>query len=43
MFEIGIPELLIVQVILMIVLGTNKFPQLGTGLAKRIRSFNKRG
>ncbi len=39
MFGIGMPELLIILVIIMIIFGANKLPQMGAGLAKGIRSF----
>jgi sec-independent protein translocase protein TatA len=39
MFGIGIPELVIILVIIMIIFGANKLPQIGSGLAKGIRNF----
>jgi sec-independent protein translocase protein TatA len=41
MFGIGMPELVIILVIIMIIFGANKLPQMGAGLAKGIRSFKK--
>ena len=41
MFGIGMPELVIILVIVMIILGANKLPQMGAGLAKGIRNFKK--
>jgi sec-independent protein translocase protein TatA len=41
MFGIGMPELLIILVIIMIIFGANKLPQMGAGLAKGIRNFKK--
>ncbi len=41
MFGIGIPELIIILVIVMIIFGANKIPQMGAGLAKGIRNFKK--
>jgi sec-independent protein translocase protein TatA len=38
---IGMPELLIILVIVMIVFGANKLPQIGEGLGKGIRNFKK--
>jgi len=39
MFGIGVPELVIILVIIMIIFGANKLPQIGSGLAKGIRNF----
>ena len=39
MFGIGMPELVIILVIVMIIFGANKLPQMGAGLAKGIRNF----
>ncbi len=41
MFGIGMPELVVILVIIMIIFGTNKLPQMGAGLAKGIRNFKK--
>lgn len=41
MFGIGMPELLIILVIIMVIFGANKLPQMGAGLAKGIRNFKK--
>ena len=41
MFGIGMPELVIILVIIMIICGANKLPQMGAGLAKGIRNFKK--
>lgn len=41
MFGIGMPELVIILVIIMIIFGANKLPQMGAGLAKGIRDFKK--
>ncbi len=35
------PELVIILVIIMIIFGANKLPQMGAGLAKGIRNFKK--
>lgn len=39
MFGIGMPEMIIVLVIALIVVGPAKLPQLGQSLGKSIRSF----
>ncbi len=41
MFGIGMPELVVILVIIMIIFGANKLPQMGSGLAKGIRNFKK--
>jgi sec-independent protein translocase protein TatA len=41
MFGIGMPELLILLVIIMIIFGAGKLPEIGTGLGKAIRGFKK--
>jgi len=41
MFGIGMPELVIILVIVMIIFGANKLPQMGAGLANGIRNFKK--
>ena len=38
---IGMPELLVILVIVLIVFGANKLPQIGEGLGKVIRNFKK--
>ncbi len=38
---IGMPELLVIMVIVLIIFGANKLPQIGEGLGKGIRSFKK--
>jgi sec-independent protein translocase protein TatA len=38
---IGMPELLIILVIVFIIFGANKLPQIGEGLGRGIRNFKK--
>ena len=38
---IGMPELIIILVIILIIFGANKLPQIGEGLGKGIRNFKK--
>jgi len=38
---LGMPELLVILVIILIIFGANKFPQIGEGLGKGIRNFKK--
>ena len=39
MFWIGIPELLIIMVIILIIFGAGKLPEIGAGMGKAIRNF----
>lgn len=41
MGRIGLPELLIVLLILVVLFGATKIPQLGRGLGEGIRNFKK--
>lgn len=41
MFGLGFQELLIILVIILIVFGVGKLPQIGEGLGKAIRGFKK--
>ncbi len=41
MFGIGMPELLVVLVIVLIIFGAGKLPDIGLGLGKAIRGFKK--
>ncbi|AMD93639.1 twin-arginine translocase TatA/TatE family subunit [Desulfomicrobium orale] len=41
MFGIGIPELLIILVIVLIIFGANKLPEIGAGMGKAIKNFKK--
>ncbi len=38
---IGMPELLIILVIILIIFGAGKLPEIGKGLGKGIRNFKK--
>lgn len=38
---IGVWELLIILVIIMVLFGANKLPEIGSGLGKAIRNFKK--
>jgi len=41
MFNIGMPELVIILVIVLIIFGAGKLPEIGSGLGKGIRNFKK--
>jgi len=41
MFGIGMPELIIILVIILIIFGTGKLPEIGGALGKGIRNFRK--
>lgn len=41
MFGLGMPELLIILVIVILIFGAGKLPQIGAGLGKGIRNFKK--
>jgi len=41
MFGIGMPELLIILVIILVIFGAGKLPQIGEGIGKGIRNFKK--
>jgi sec-independent protein translocase protein TatA len=38
---IGMPELLVILVIILIIFGAGKLPEIGAGLGKGIRNFKK--
>ena len=39
MFGIGMPELIIILVIVLIIFGAGKLPEIGSGLGKAIKNF----
>lgn len=41
MFGIGIPELLIILVIVLVIFGANKLPEIGSGMGRAIKNFKK--
>ena len=41
MFGIGMPELIIILVIMLIIFGAGKLPEIGAGLGKGIKGFKK--
>ena len=41
MFGIGMPELLVILVIILVIFGAGKLPEIGKGLGKGIRNFKK--
>lgn len=41
MFGIGMPELIIILVIILIIFGAGKLPEIGGGMGKAIRNFRQ--
>ena len=43
MGRIGLPELLIILVIIILIFGANRLPEIGRGIGKGIRNFREAG
>ncbi len=41
MFGLGISELLVILIIVLIIFGANRLPEIGSGLGKAIRGFKE--
>jgi sec-independent protein translocase protein TatA len=41
MFGIGMPELIIILIIILIIFGAGKLPEIGAGMGKAIKNFKK--
>ncbi len=41
MFGIGMPELIVILLIVLVLFGANRLPEIGSGLGKAIRGFKK--
>jgi sec-independent protein translocase protein TatA len=41
MFGIGMPELIVILVIILVIFGAGKLPEIGSALGKGIRGFKK--
>ena len=41
MFGLGFPELIIILVIVLVLFGANKLPEIGAGMGKAIKNFKK--
>jgi sec-independent protein translocase protein TatA len=41
MFGLGMPELIVILIIVFLIFGANRLPQLGEGLGKAIKGFKK--
>ncbi len=43
MFGIGMQELLLILLVVVLIFGANKLPEIGAGLGKAIRNFKRAG
>ncbi len=41
MFGIGMPELIIILIIILVIFGAGKLPEIGSGIGRGIRNFKK--
>lgn len=41
MFGLGMPELVVILIIILIIFGAGKLPEIGSGIGKGIRNFKK--
>ncbi len=41
MFGLGMPELVVILIIVLVIFGATRLPQLGEGLGKAIKGFKK--